>query len=134
MIQIARHHPPARRRVFTMAASFDFVRRTALALPEVIEGVCFGTPTFYLRKKLMLRLREDGETLVIKIPMEGRPGLINANPDVFSVTDHYLNYPVVLANLNAIQPELLESMVLGAWRQLASKKQLAAFDQTRQSH
>jgi hypothetical protein len=112
-----------------MAASFDFVRRTALALPEVVEGVCYGTPAFYLRKRLMLRLREDGETLVIKIPMEGRAGLIDGDPDVFSVTDHYLNYPVVLANLHAIRPQTLEEMILGAWRQLASRKQLAAFDQ-----
>ena len=111
-----------------MAASLDFVRRTALALPEVIEGVCFGTPAFYLRKKLMLRLREDGETLVIKIPMESRVALIDSDPDVFSVTDHYLNYPVVLASLHAIRPAVLAEMVEGAWRQLASRKQLAAFE------
>jgi hypothetical protein len=111
-----------------MAASLDFVRRTALALPEVTEGVCYGTPAFYLRKKLMLRLREDGETLVIKIPVESRAGLIDGDPDVFSVTDHYLNYPCVLANLNAIRPKVLEDMILGAWRQLANRKQLAAFE------
>ncbi len=78
-----------------MGASFDLVRRAALALPEVVEGVCYGTPAFYLRKKLMLRLREDGETLVIKFPIEGRTALIESDPDVFSVTDHYLNYPCV---------------------------------------
>jgi hypothetical protein len=115
-----------------MAATLDFVRRTALALPEVVEGVCYGTPAFYLRKKLMLRLREDGETLVIKIPMESRAGLIEGDPDVFSVTDHYLHYPLVLANLNAIRPNVLEDMILGAWRQVATRKQLVLYDQARE--
>ncbi len=60
--------------------------------------------------------------------MESRAGLIDGDPDVFSVTDHYLNYPLVLASLHAIRPEVLERMILGAWRQVASKRQLAAFD------
>src|SRR5262249_39963990 len=117
---------PANRIV--MAASFEFVRRTALALPDVTEGVCYGTPAFYVRKKLMLRLREDFETLVIKIPKDSRPQLIDGDPDVFSVTDHYRNYPLVLANLHSIRPALLEGMIEIAWRQVASKKQLAERD------
>jgi hypothetical protein len=111
-----------------MAASIDFVRRTALALPDVVEGVCYGTPAFYLRKKLMLRLREDGETLVIKFPIEDRAALIESDPDVFSVTDHYLAYPCVLADLNAIRPQVLEEKILGAWRLLASRRQLAKWE------
>lgn len=44
-------------------ATIELVRRLALALPGVEEGVCFGTPAFYVRRKLMLRLWEDGEIL-----------------------------------------------------------------------
>ena len=39
-----------------MAANIRDVRRMALALPGVEEGVCHGTPAFYVRKRLMLRL------------------------------------------------------------------------------
>ena len=109
-----------------MAASFDFVRRKAMTWPDVVEGVCYGTPAFYVRKKMMLRLREDHETLVIKIPKERRTDLIADNPDDFFVTDHYLNYPLVLANLHAIRPQALEEMIELSWRQVAGKKQLAA--------
>ena len=52
------------------------------------EGVCHGTPAFYVRRKLMLRLWEDGETLVVRFPKEKRAALIEENPDAFSVTDH----------------------------------------------
>jgi hypothetical protein len=100
----------------------------ALGLPEVQEGVCFGTPAFYVRRKLMLRLREDGETLVVRFPREKRAALIEENPDVFSVTDHYRNYPAVLVNLLAVNRELLSRMIEGAWRLQASRKQVAAYD------
>jgi len=114
-----------------MAATIELVRRLALALPDVQEGVCFGTPAFYVRKKLMLRLREDGETLVVRFPKDKRAALIEENPDVFSVTDHYRNYPAVLVNLLAVNWELLGRMIEGAWRLQASRRQVAAYDNKR---
>ena len=111
-----------------MAATIELVRRLALALPGVQEGVCHGTPAFYVRRKLMLRLWEDGETLVVRFPNEKRAALIEGNPDVFSVTEHYRNYPVVLVNLLAVHRELLGRMIEGAWRMQASRKQVAAYD------
>ena len=53
-----------------MAATIELVRSLALALPGVEEGSCHGTPAFYVRRKLMLRLWEDGETLVVKFRRE----------------------------------------------------------------
>src|ERR1043166_8818701 len=111
-----------------MAATIELVRRLALALPGVQEGVCHGTPAFYVRRRLMLRLWENGETLVVKFPREKRAALIRGNPDVFSVTDHYRNYPAVLINLLAVNQELLSRMIEGAWRLQASRKQVAAYD------
>jgi len=75
----------------------------------------------------MLRLREDGETLVVKFPLDQREAAIDRAPDVFSVTDHYQNYPVVLVNLLAVNPGTLAALIEGAWRMLASRKQIAAF-------
>jgi hypothetical protein len=111
-----------------VAATIESVRRMALALPGVQEGFCHGTPAFYVRRKLMLRLWEDGETLVVKFPREKRAALIRENPDVFSVTDHYRNYPAVLMNLLAVNRELLSRMIEGAWRLQASRKQVAVYE------
>ena len=111
-----------------MAATIEQVRKLALALPGVQEGVCHGTPAFYVRRKLMLRLWEDGETLVVRFPKEKRAALIEENPDVFSVTDHYCNYPAVLVNLLAVNRELLGRIIEGAWRLQALRKQVAAYD------
>ena len=111
-----------------MAATIELVRRIALALPGVEEGICHGTPAFYVRRKLMLRLWEDGETLVVRFPREKRAALIEENPDVFSVTDHYRNFSAVLVNLLAVNRELLGRMIEGAWRLQASRKQVSAYD------
>lgn len=111
-----------------MAATVELVGRMALALPGVQEGICHGTPAFYVRHRLMLRLWEDGETLVVRCPKETRTALIEENPDVFSVTEHYRNYPAVLVNLLAVDRELLRRMIEGAWRMQASRKQVAAYD------
>ena len=43
--------------------SFEAVKATALALPEVAESTSYETPALKVRGKLMLRLREDNETL-----------------------------------------------------------------------
>ena len=105
-----------------MPADLSLVRELALALPGVEEGVCFGTPAFYVGRKLMLRFWEDGETLVVRYPKEQREALIDSNPDVFFVTAHYENYPAVLINLLAVKRSLLKEMIEGAWRMQAPKK------------
>ena len=111
-----------------MPATIELVRKIALALPGAQEGSCHGTAAFYVRRKLFLRLWEDGETLVVRFPREKRAALIKKDPDVFSVTDHYRNYPAVLVNLAAINRALLSQMIEGAWRMQASQKQITAHD------
>ena len=51
-----------------MSATIETVRALALALPGVEEKPCQGTPAFYVRGKLILRLREDDKTLVVAYP------------------------------------------------------------------
>ena len=111
-----------------MPANIQLVRKIALSLPDVEEGSCFGTTAFYVRRKLMLRMKEDGETLVVKYPKEKREELIDRNPDVFSVTDYYQNYPAVLVNLLAVNEKVLASMIEGAWRMRAPRALISAFD------
>ena len=47
------------------AMTFDEVRKIALAWPEVEDGTSYGTAALKVRKKLLARLREDGDSLVM---------------------------------------------------------------------
>jgi hypothetical protein len=53
-----------------MPLSFEDVRQMGLALPGVEEGTSYGTPALKVGKKLLARLKEDGETLVLKLGFE----------------------------------------------------------------
>ena len=43
----------------------DRIREIAFSFPGVTEASCYGTPAFYLNKKLLARFKEDGLSLVI---------------------------------------------------------------------
>jgi hypothetical protein len=64
--------------------------------------------------------------LAIRCDFLDRHILLQANPRVFFVTDHYLNYPMVLVRLERISASSLEDLTQRAWRLVAPKKLLAA--------
>jgi len=111
-----------------MPATFDRVAHYARQFPGVKEGASFGTPALHVGKKFMARLKEDGETLVIRCPMEQRTELLAAYPDVFFMTDHYRDYAAVLVNLMAVRDAMLRERVEQAWRMLASPKVIAKWE------
>lgn len=104
------------------------LRKIALAFPGVEEGQSYGTPAFRVRKKLMARVREDDVNLVVKSDWEERENLMEADPDVFHITDHYANHEYVLVRLPVVERDTLRAVLEGAWRRLASKKMIAEYD------
>jgi hypothetical protein len=101
--------------------TFDDVRKIAAALPGMEEGPCYGTPAFRMRKHLIARLKEDGETLVLKMGFDEREMLMEADPKVFFITDHYRNYRYVLLRLKKVRRATLERLITQAWREAAPK-------------
>ena len=45
--------------------TFDDVRKMSRAWPEVEDGTSYGAPALKLRKKLLVRLKEDGDSMVM---------------------------------------------------------------------
>jgi hypothetical protein len=105
--------------------SFETVRELALPLPGVEEYTCYGTPALRVRKKLMARLREDGETLVVKCEDSRRELLMQLDPATYFMEDHYTGYPVVLVRLPRVKPDSLQKLLEDAWTGLASARQRA---------
>src|ERR1700676_2713467 len=76
---------------------FDDVRKFALLWAEVEDGTSSGTPALKVRKKLLARLKEDGDSLVMPgVPNDERDMLVESQPKVFYFTDNYRDYPMVL--------------------------------------
>lgn len=95
-------------------ATLATVRRLAQRLPDVAEGTSYGTPAWRVRGKFFARMREDGETLVVKVEPEEKPLLMASEPEIFYETDHYKGYALVLVRLPAIaEDELCAAAVVG---------------------
>ncbi|MBR0894148.1 MmcQ/YjbR family DNA-binding protein [Bradyrhizobium tropiciagri] len=114
--------------------TFDDVRTLVLAWPEVEDGSSYGTPALKVRKKMLVRLKEDGDSLVILgVPPDERDMLVESQPKVFYFTDHYRDYPIVLIRLSKAKRSTVEPLLRRHWRTLASKKAVRDFDATASS-
>ena len=106
-----------------MPVTYDHVREIALELPNVEESTSYGTPALKVKKKMFIRLREDGGTIVLKTTYEERDELIAHDPETYFITDHYLNYPYILVSLKQATINALTEMIARSYRlTVATKK------------
>ncbi len=97
--------------------TFDDVRRFALTWPEVEDSTSYGTPALKVRKKMLVRLREDGDSLVMPdVPIDERTILVESQPKIFYFTDHYADYPIVLIRLSKTRHAIVEPFLRRRWR------------------
>jgi hypothetical protein len=107
-------------------ASYDQAVEFAMRFPGVYEATSYGTPALRVGSKLIARLKEDGDSLVVRMSFEDRERLLREEPKAFYLTDHYLNYPAVLVRLSKVRPGLLSSVLEQAWRRMAPKRLVSA--------
>jgi hypothetical protein len=104
----------------------DAVRRAALELSGVEESTAYGSSAFKVGGKLLAcipahKSAEPG-SLMVRIDFENRVELMTAAPDVYYLTDHYVNYPSVLVRLSRIHPDALRDLLGMAWRFVTAKR------------
>ena len=95
--------------------NFDTVRKVGLALPGVEESTAYGSPALKVRGKLLAcvpahRSAEPG-SLVVRVGFDDRAELLAADPNVYYVTDHYLDYSAVLVRLSHVSPDILRDLL-----------------------
>jgi hypothetical protein len=102
--------------------TYDDIRRVALTLPGVQEGTSYGTSALKVKGKLMIRLHQDGDKIVLKMPFGRREELMSGDPETYFITDHYRDYPWVLVSLAKVQPDALLDLLLIAHRAASPTK------------
>ena len=108
--------------------AYDEVRRIGRDFPGIEESTSYGTPALKVRGALLARLWEDGETLVLKTTFVDRDLLMQGEPDVYFLTDHYRNYPYVLVRLPRITAAAIRDRLEEAWRRAAPKQLIAQLE------
>jgi hypothetical protein len=104
------------------------VCRIGRAFPGLAESTSYGTPALKVAGRLVVRLREDGETLVLRTTFVDRDLLLRAEPATFFIEEHYRNYPAVLTRLARVRPAQLRDLIEAAWRRAAPKRAVRDFD------
>jgi hypothetical protein len=126
-------------------ASWEDVRRIALALPESSEQSSRGRSSWRVRDKLFvwerpLRAGEvqalgeaapDGPILAARVEHLGaKEALLADDPRVFFTTPHFDGYAAVLVRLERIAREELTELIVEAWLSRAPKRLAAQYIET----
>ena len=78
----------------------------------------------------MARLRTEAEGgLAIHCDFVDRQMLMQADPQVFYITDHYADYPMVLINLLEVRWDAMPGLLEQGWRMAAPAKLIRAYDE-----
>jgi hypothetical protein len=99
---------------------FSRALRLAQSLPRVDEGTAWGSRAVKVDGQMFAciaihRSAEPG-TLVVRVPVAERDELIASAPDIYYLTDHYVDYPSVLVRLDRIADDALRDLLAMAWR------------------
>jgi hypothetical protein len=129
-------------------ATWDDVRRVAMALPEATETGAHGhtgTPAWKVKEKTFawerpLRKADraalgadapTGAILGARVEHEGaKQALLESEPGVYFTTPHFDRYAAVLVRLDAIGVEALEELLIDAWLSRAPKGLASAYLQS----
>lgn len=118
-------------------ATWDDVRRIALALPETTEGSSRGNLTWNVKDKGFVWERPlrrgdlealgdaapDGPILAARVADVGvKDALIADNPAAFFTTPHFNGYPAILVRLDDIEVADLDELITEAWLARAPKR------------
>lgn len=102
-----------------MPLTFEDALGIASSIGNVERSTSYGTAAIKVGGKLVARLKEDGDSLVVGTTYEERAEMMAAEPEIYYITDHYLNAPWVLVRLSRVHPDALRDL-LGRSLRLAS--------------
>jgi hypothetical protein len=124
-------------------ATWDDVRRLALALPQTAESTSYGSMSWKVKDKMFVwerPLRQsdltalgadappDGPILGARVADEGvKQALVADEPDIYFTIPHFDGYAAVLVRLDQIDNGSLEQLVTDAWLCRAPKRLAATY-------
>ena len=105
---------------------FDAVKRLALGLSGVEESTAYGSPALKVRGKLLaciaVHKSAEPDSLVVCIDFDRRAEMLADSPEVYYLTDHYVNHPAVLVRLSRVHPDALRDLLGMSWRFVTAKE------------
>lgn len=102
------------------STGFAAVRAAAAALPDVEVVTSRGAPALKVRGRMFVcsatNKSAEPNTLLVRMDFAQRDALVQEDPDVYYLEEHYVGYPCVLVRLSRVHPDALRDLVQGAYR------------------
>ena len=114
----------------TSMVTVDEVRALAKTLPRTTEALVHDRVKFRIGSIVYLAFSRDETVMGFAFPKEGREALVASEPDKFmmpSTSD--LRYHWVHVRLAAIDADEMRELVIDAWRMVAPKRVVAAYEE-----
>jgi hypothetical protein len=97
-------------------------RKTMLAVKGTSEGPYFGRPSVFYGEKFVGRVHDKEEAVALRVgSIEMRDVMLEAEPRLFYITDHYRPWPMLLARLAALDGRTLKELVLARIGEIEAK-------------
>ena len=99
---------------------FEVVRKIGLRLAGVEEGTAYGLPALKVNGKLLACVpanrSAEPDSLAICMDPDNRAELLAGAPDIYYLTDHYVDYDAVLVRLARVNPDVLRDLLGMAYK------------------
>ena len=106
--------------------TFRDVRALGMKLPGAEVGTAYGSPALLVNGQMFACLAVnkavEPDTLGVRVPFDQRDDLLTEASDIYYLTDHYVDYPIVLVRLSRIGRDALGALLEMAHRFVATEK------------
>jgi hypothetical protein len=91
-----------------------------LSLPGAQERLWFHQPSGFIHDRFLAKVHHKEPAVTLQVgSMEMRDMMLEAEPALFYITDHYRKFPFVLIRLSALTKTILKEILTGRAKQLA---------------
>jgi hypothetical protein len=105
-------------------------RKIMLSIEGMSEARYFGKPAVFYAESFVGRVHDKEEAVALRVgTIEMRDVMLEAQPKLFYITDHYKPWPMLLARLKVLDKTVLKELVAARMGEIdakAKKKKKAA--------
>jgi hypothetical protein len=95
--------------------AFDTVRKLGMAMADVEEGTSYGSPALKVNGRMFVCIAvhrsAEPDTLAVRMTFNERDRRIATAAETYYLTDHYVNYPIVLVRLERCNQRTLRELL-----------------------
>src|ERR1700761_9793074 len=97
-------------------------RKAMLAVKGTVEGPYFGKPSVFYEENFVARVHDKEDAVALRVSTrEMRDVMLEAEPKLFYITDHYKPWPMLLARLTALDKTVLKELVAARMGEIDAK-------------